>query len=111
MQQDAEHGAGRGLFLDGPHYLEAGQGGRHGRDREGDAGDARCADQRLLRQRGGRIRADGRMVHGHVPLRGQESRPKSTRGVGTTTKLRATIPGDEAFLPLAQVALARWSRN
>ena len=45
----------------------------------------------------GRIREDGRMVHDMYAMRSRSPRNRRANGI---TKLRAVIPGDEAFRPL-----------
>jgi branched-chain amino acid transport system substrate-binding protein len=47
----------------------------------------------------GKLRADGRMVHNHVLV--EVKKPSESKGPWDYYKLRATIPADEAFRPMA----------
>jgi branched-chain amino acid transport system substrate-binding protein len=48
--------------------------------------------------KGGKVRADGRMVHDMYLV--EVKRPEESKGPWDYYKVTATIPGDEAFLPL-----------
>ena len=50
----------------------------------------------------GRVRADGRMVHDMYLFRVKA--PAQSKGPWDYLELRATVPGDEAFRPLATSA-------
>ncbi|ACA20516.1 ABC transporter substrate-binding protein [Methylobacterium sp. 4-46] len=50
--------------------------------------------------RGGRVREDGRMVHDMYLM--QVKTPQESKGEWDLYKLLATVPGDEAFRPLAE---------
>ena len=48
--------------------------------------------------KGGKIRADGRMVHDMYLA--EVKKPEESKGEWDLIKIRQTIPGDEAYMPL-----------
>ena len=60
-----------------------------------------------LFRKGDSIRADGRKLHNAYLF--EVKKPDESKYPGDDYKLRATIPADEAFRPLKEVAIARWS--
>ncbi len=88
-----------GVYSSVLHYLKAVQAAGTDDAKDGGRPDARDPVNDMFATNG-KIREDGRMVHDMYLM--QVKTPKESTGEWDLYKLIATVPGDEAFRPLAE---------